>query len=380
MNSSSQQLKPQVTSRVPELDGIRGCAIVLVLIWHYGYCQIHHPEQNFLLGAFHSLTTFTWGGVDLFFVLSGFLIGGILLDHKGAPNFFRAFYARRICRIFPLYFLLIGVYVLIVWLGLDMNPRYKWLFDNPMPLWSYLTFTQNFAMGFAGDLGCHFLGVTWSLAIEEQFYLIIPLLVATLSRKALVRVSLSLLVLIPLARLFTDNPVLVFTNIAFRADGLLAGLLLAMLVRNEELMGQVRTYRYFVYVAFISVLVSTLLMQPLLPYQSNAVYSWFTLLSALFMLSTLVDSSSLLARGLRSTFLTWFGGRSYAIYMFHQMVSGIIHGVLGEGVPAIDSVRGMLLTISALGVTLFLANRSFHTYERWFLDYGRRFSYEKSKP
>ena len=72
--------------RYPELDGLRGIAILLVVAWHYN------------LGPFLS-------GVDLFFVLSGFLLGGILLDKKEAPNYFKAFYARRICRIFPYTFL-----------------------------------------------------------------------------------------------------------------------------------------------------------------------------------------------------------------------------------------------------------------------------------
>src|SRR5580704_17724235 len=96
-------------TRLPELDGIRGCAILLVLIWHYVPCEISASE-----GAAHVVSRalgLTWSGVDLFFVLSGFLIAGILLDNRNASNYFRVFYIRRVCRTFPLYFLLVGIFV-----------------------------------------------------------------------------------------------------------------------------------------------------------------------------------------------------------------------------------------------------------------------------
>ncbi|MFN7140591.1 MAG: acyltransferase family protein, partial [Limisphaerales bacterium] len=90
-------------SRIPELDGIRGIAILLVVLAHYFVLPVGpgFAAANFL-GTFFGLA---WSGVDLFFVLSGFLIGGILLDAKASNNFFKVFYTRRVCRIFPLYFL-----------------------------------------------------------------------------------------------------------------------------------------------------------------------------------------------------------------------------------------------------------------------------------
>src|SRR6187399_1378910 len=92
--------------RLAELDGVRGCAIALVLLWHYVAEQIHAPLQS-TAGRVAQVLGLCWSGVDLFFVLSGFLIAGTLLDHRGAENFFRVFYIRRVCRIFPLYFLLL---------------------------------------------------------------------------------------------------------------------------------------------------------------------------------------------------------------------------------------------------------------------------------
>src|SRR5262245_13203211 len=90
-------------ARISELDGLRGLAILLVLLWHYavGPVIVHQSTlANFLIVRSLNLA---WSGVDLFFVLSGFLIGGILLDHRDTTHYFRTFYIRRICRIVPLY-------------------------------------------------------------------------------------------------------------------------------------------------------------------------------------------------------------------------------------------------------------------------------------
>ena len=154
--------------RIPELDGIRGLAIVSVLIWHYGVGQIVSEPHSILNYALRMLG-FTWSGVDLFFVLSGFLIGGILLDNKGSKDYFKIFYIRRICRIFPLYFLWLALFAAISYgaayfVVANRLHQIDWLFQNSMPMWSYLTFTQNIAMAFKGDFGANWLGVTWSLA------------------------------------------------------------------------------------------------------------------------------------------------------------------------------------------------------------------------
>ena len=94
-------------SRIPELDGLRGLAILLVLLYHFVSSPRIQPP------LFHKLFAIGWSGVDLFFVLSGFLIGGILLDVRESPNYFRTFYGRRFYRIVPLYYLWIGAYFVI---------------------------------------------------------------------------------------------------------------------------------------------------------------------------------------------------------------------------------------------------------------------------
>src|SRR5271155_4280107 len=145
--------------RIPELDGLRGIAILMVLVYHY--------------------TGWRWGwtGVDLFFVLSGFLIGGILMDAKSATNYYSVFYTRRFYRIVPLYA------VTVCMLPLLLATHYEWFtVGNKIPWYAYATFTQNFWMVKLEKLGTMALAVTWSLAIEEQFYLTLPIIVRNVSR------------------------------------------------------------------------------------------------------------------------------------------------------------------------------------------------------
>ena len=168
----------QLTTIKP-LDGIRALAILLVLISHYFNCQIGDDVTG-ILKSLKWLTFCTWSGVDLFFILSGFLIGRILIVHKRSQNYFKTFYLRRAFRIFPVYYLIILIFVILMVSG--FSPSVPWLMKNPFPLYSYLLCIQNFWAS-TGDFGPNWLGVTWSLAVEEQFYLLLPLLVIIIKDK-----------------------------------------------------------------------------------------------------------------------------------------------------------------------------------------------------
>ncbi len=169
--------------RIKELDGIRGAAILFVLAYHYfsNGAGINNPIGR----QFLKLFSIGWSGVDLFFVLSGFLIVGILLDAKSSNNYFSSFYIRRALRILPLYYLLLTLFLILpIFISNDG------IFKLTFPFWSYLLFIQNLFM-IKFDLGTSWLGVTWSLAIEEQFYLLLPILVWKLDKKRLVYIFTS---------------------------------------------------------------------------------------------------------------------------------------------------------------------------------------------
>jgi peptidoglycan/LPS O-acetylase OafA/YrhL len=162
-----------LTGRIPELDGVRGLAILLVLVFHWAAFQPAPHSFAYYLMVPRNLM---WSGVDLFFVLSGFLIGGGLIDNRASPNYFSTFYRRRIYRIFPFYYLMVGLFLI----GSFVLPA-AFLFTGAIPRWPFLLFVQN--IGFAIPLAAPWLGVTWSLAVEEQFYLLFPFAVRGLSRK-----------------------------------------------------------------------------------------------------------------------------------------------------------------------------------------------------
>src|SRR5271156_520252 len=169
--------------RIPQLDGLRGLAILLVMIWHF-IATPNATHQTLFARAVTDVFRLTWSGVDLFFVLSGFLIGGILIDAKDARNYFRTFYMRRVFRILPIYFLLVLLY-LLVWTAAT-GPRASLVetLGRPMPWFLYFTFTQNFWLAHhSWDLV--YLAATWSLAVEEQFYLILPAIIRILPRQSL---------------------------------------------------------------------------------------------------------------------------------------------------------------------------------------------------
>ena len=208
---------------IPQLDGVRGVAILVVLA---------HNLHGFTSPPFSSLTRFGWMGVDLFFVLSGFLITGILLDTKSSKNYFRNFYARRSLRIWPLYYSILVLMFVAVPLIRPQNAAE--IFHRSQPWWSYPFFLQNFLVG-EPSASAGPLGVTWSLAVEELFYLGWPLFVRFFSAKWLQTVAWMVLLFSPLLRLyFVSRHWLVYSSPFCRADGIMAGVLLALLVRKSD--------------------------------------------------------------------------------------------------------------------------------------------------
>jgi len=147
--------------KIPQLDAVRGIAI-LVVIFHNYSSQL--PSL-----VLQSLLRYGWMGVDLFFVLSGFLITGLLCDTKQSAGYFKNFYARRFLRIWPLYYAVLFLMFVVIPL---LRPSVgSMVVARSSPWWAYPLFLQNFLVhhpsGAAGPLG-----VTWSLAVEEQFYVV----------------------------------------------------------------------------------------------------------------------------------------------------------------------------------------------------------------
>jgi len=265
--TEAEETVPGISSstRIPALDGLRGIAILLVLIQHtfLGFHFVHHPALNWLV----RMSRLSWSGVDLFFVLSGFLIGGILLDARSSPNYFKTFYLRRAYRILPLYFLVLT----LAWLTFKAGQlgwlRGDWagLFSGAIPWWTFFTFTQNISMVLAGPLvGRAGLSPTWSLAVEEQFYLTLPLVVRFASKRRLVQIVAGGIAGAALMRFLValhspDRMFATYLLTPCRADALGLGVLAAVLVRERQAWAYVRARRWGLYAA-AGVLLAVLLL------------------------------------------------------------------------------------------------------------------------
>ena len=210
--------------RIPQLDAVRGVAILIVMFHNISpKYPVFHLDRIFADG---------WMGVDLFFVLSGFLITGILLNTKQSGGYFKNFYVRRCLRIWPLYYSLIFfMFVVVRFLN---RSEYQDVLRTSSPWWAFPLFLQNFLLPVSTNAAGP-LGVTWSLAIEEQFYAVWPLVVRFCSRTQLRRIAIAEICISPALRYYLAlHRVDLYTNVFCRLDGLMAGALLALLVRAEN--------------------------------------------------------------------------------------------------------------------------------------------------
>ena len=215
----------QLVSRIPELDGIRAIAIWMVLLVHLitGF-----PSSQGALGFLPQPMVVAighgWLGVDLFFMLSGFLITGILLDTRERPHYFRNFYARRFLRIMPLYFT-----VVLVW-ALFYHHYARYLLLSSI-------FGANLAHLFHVAVP-HGPTVLWSLAVEEHFYFLWPAIVLLVGRKKLLWICMAIFVGCPILRgicaLKGMNPGTIIVLSCFRFDGLATGATIAIWARSAR--------------------------------------------------------------------------------------------------------------------------------------------------
>ncbi len=363
---------------IPALDGVRGMAILLVIVWHYVQGQLSPAGGAWQMWLKQALG-FTWSGVDLFFVLSGFLIAGILLDNQGKAGYFRTFYIRRACRILPLYYVNVLIFMLLGSLSLYQHPGLYPLFQvTPVPEWSYALFVQNLFMGASNSFGPGWLSVTWSLAVEEQFYLLLPFIVYFVPVNRLLFVFAWFAAMAVYLR-YELPGFHAYINTPWRADSLMVGALLALLVRDRRFARQVVSGwgRFALYAVFWVLLLGALASNlfPQRPFSLTFTYLWLAVLYASLILIVLVNDEGWMARVFRRPWLVWLGTISYGVYLVHQPLGGLIHGLSGRPVPRLLSWEDLMLTALAFFATLLLAWLSRRVMEERFIQFGRRFRY-----
>ena len=358
--------------RIPQLDGLRGLAILAVLAWHL----VAAP-----LGTRTGPLALTWAGVDLFFVLSGYLIADILLKARPAANYFRVFYLRRACRLLPLYALTLVCYT-VARLCLTDRPALAPLFGPPdPPLWTYAAFVQNLGMAAHAGFGPGWLGVTWSLAVEVQFYLALPLLVRYARPSALPAVAVAALVAGPVVRALLP-PVAGYVSLVSRADSFFAGVLVAYVLWEPACAGAARAARPLAKLGFVAFVagVGVMAVRPeafgaVKPWYGTFTHTWLALTFALLLFLTLTDGRSRVTRVLSLWPLRRLGAISYGVYLTHQPVHRLTFGLLADAEPHLDTAGGVGLTLLAVALTLGLSALLAATVERGFIALGRRARY-----
>jgi peptidoglycan/LPS O-acetylase OafA/YrhL len=364
------------SGRIPELDGIRGTAILMVVVWHY-FCSEIHPARHSALAIAAMPFSLCWSGVDLFFVLSGFLIAGILLDSRDAENYFRIFYIRRVCRLGPVYAMVVVSFGLVYLLS-DPDGRFSWLVKDPLPPASYLTFTQNVFMGIRGTFGATWLAPTWSLAVEEQFYSVLPILVWLLPPRALRGVLFVAVCAAPLLRA-PFSAIVRQVETPMRSDSLLLGALVALSVRSDWFLRTLRSKRRAFWAVFAVLLTGAGVMCVRSWWFGVFQQTWLGALYSALLLTPFADPDALVPSVLRAPVLRFFGTISYSLYLSHQIVVGLLHGLVYGRPPSIQSAAEAALTASALVISVGLSYATYLSIERRAVAYGHRHAYLEAR-
>jgi peptidoglycan/LPS O-acetylase OafA/YrhL len=390
--------------REPRLDGLRGLAIALVLLYHtthYGYAS--GPFET----ALTLLPSLGWSGVDLFFVLSGFLITGILLRARESPTYYRAFYARRVLRIFPLYYATLAFFLLLVpRLDLFAPAHHLWTPGVERHAWPYWLFLSNFDAGWTGVWRHHTLAITWSLAIEEHFYLLWPWLVRRLDARRLLAACAAIFAgafaLRVALTLGGAPPLAAYAWTPCRLDALATGAAIAVVAREPaRLAALARAARLALPAALAAFLASFAWVRwAAAPIAAGAppdaiaaqalgytTHPWmrtvgYTLLcivyGALLVWLIAAPTASRRVRLFEHRALCALGQYSYALYLFHYFVALLTLEVLAPARHPDQFVTVQLaFWLLAIGASLLAARASWVLLEEPLLRLKRRFPYQR---
>jgi peptidoglycan/LPS O-acetylase OafA/YrhL len=348
------------------LDGFRGLAAIFVITFH---------NFGFLIKYY----SFGWIGLDMFFVLSGFLITDILLKTLEGKNYLRNFYVRRVLRIFPLYYLSLIIFLLVL-PALHIELGLKYYTDNQAWLWGYM---QNWLFIFKNPES-NTLNHLWSLAVEEHFYLLWPLIILIIRkpRHLLVFIVL-LLALVVSARIwiwYKHIPGFAYYNLyAFtRIDGICMGCMVAILLRVNKFFIKKYLYAIVLFLAAINLLFFLINRQNQfsLPYLGFAGYTTVAALFGLLVNQIISNETIVINNFFNISLLRFIGKISYSFYIFHWPVYLLITPYLSSWFGSFTSGRTTQFIVSTLATLVALAVGwlSFNYFEKYFLKLKAKFA------
>ena len=368
--SAAPTVQKKAGSRISELDGLRGIAILLVLVFHF---TPRSGPLSFMVHVFQ----LGWTGVDLFFVLSGFLITGILVDTVGHRSYYRNFIVRRCLRIFPAYYVSLVICCLLTYY--PFAPR--WGEFLRAGGWWYVTYLGNVKVFLdAAWPGLAILTPLWSLQVEEQFYLSFPLLVWALRRQTLARVlavsvvaALGLRIALSVA--LPKNMFGVYTLMPCRMDALAMGGLIAIAQRERPEWLQSRWIGWMTLACAVTVTAVVLLYSNSDPWPFGMRTIGYTAIDLLFagiLVMLMHWRQPLLVRICRWRFLVWVGTISYGLYLLHvpgELIGRILFAHIVKLTPS-----GTAEFFVSMAVTLALAWLSWTVFESRILRLKDRFT------
>jgi peptidoglycan/LPS O-acetylase OafA/YrhL len=371
---------------LPALDGLRGIAILVVLV---NTLSALDPLSSTAARTLSRVTDHGWTGVQLFFVLSGFLITGILLDSRYAKNYFSAFYARRTLRIFPLYFgVLFVAFIVLPVLGAAPPIIIQ---DQPNQLWLW-TYTANWGsnLGHPSVAFPHF----WSLAVEEQFYLVWPFLIRRQTPSQCFRFCIAVAVVSLVVRtvlVAMDAPALVIYQNSFcRMDALAMGGAAAAAFRVPGIGARLAGMHRRIFLGSAAVAVVGLIVTGGFWYDTTVGatigYTIAALMFALWLTAAAsADTANAVepsigspwwARAMRVAPLRAVGKVSYAMYVFQYPLNHYVGRPIASaaGLDFAHSVVASIAYTAVLVAVIFVAAlASWHLFEKRFLDLKRHF-------
>lgn len=370
------RLQPLSTRKLISLDGVRGIAILAVMLHHTaGRLGPRTFSQHLLTWLLYQ----GWAGVDLFFVLSGFLITGILLDSRNAVNYFQSFYARRALRIFPLYF----AFLVLAFCLFPLVIPADWMPD-PHDRWLYLCYLVNWQVLWHGPWRHSVMAHLWSLAVEEQFYFCWPLLTWLLRPTSLLRGLLVGEGVVVAGRAWwvlshgASLP-LAFATVT-RMDGLLLGALCAILVRRTRLPGRlVSRLPLLIGAGLLLYLCLCVTAADAQRFAETAGFPLLALLGALTILYCVRTDGEAgpFQKMLCQRQLTQMGKYAYGVYVYHVPLFYLGDRLIAAVAPSWlrSSFWFECATAVAMMVLSFqLAKLSYTYFERYFLNWKDRFT------
>ena len=360
MNKKSSQ------KHIPALDGIRGLAILAVIMYH-----------NFGLGDQYYIG---WLGVDLFFVLSGYLITNSLINTLPTKNYLRNFYIKRVLRIFPIYYLVLFIFLIFFPLISFLNDEFGYYIKHQLWFWFYL---QNWLLIFNFPKGDGYFNHFWSLAVEEQFYVIWPFIILWLKKEKRLLIFL-ILVLISLIAIRSSLWLLQIDHFNYtlfyrftRIDGICVGCIIAVIKKMRPDFLERNIAAVVTSLAILNFIFYFLNRdnQFEFPYLAFVGYTTFASMLGLLVNQATVLEDGRFARVLAIFPLRYVGKISYGFYIFHLPLYLLLSPWLKRSINFFFSkeLNAFFVSLAATLIAFCISIVSYHIFEMRFLKLKTRF-------